>query len=115
MAFNQFSTLESSRLIFYSKIVILVENMLSIASSANKMVLNDEAKGKSLINSKKRSDPKVDPCGILIFYHAVFTLFTVVYCLWSVRQLLSNFKGFALNPKSSQVKQFISVTTRLVQ
>ena len=61
--------------------------MLSIASSANKVVLNEEAKGRSLINSKKRSGPKVDPCGIPIFTVQCeeFTLLTVVFYLRSVR------------------------------
>ena len=84
---NNFFTLESSRLVLCYRIVILVENMLSIASFANKVVLDKKAKGISLINSKKRSGPQMNRSGIPMFTMQCveFTLFTVVYCLQSVK------------------------------
>ena len=70
--------------------------MLSIASTVTKVALNEEAKERSLINSKKSNGPKMDFCEIPIFTKQCveLTLFTVVHCLRSVRYLFNNFKRF---------------------
>ena len=82
LCLNQFSTFERSRLVFCSKIVILVEDMQSKNCKANM-----QGKNAKQIKSKKRSGPNVYPCRIPVYNMQCveFTLVTVVYCLRRIR------------------------------
>ena len=65
LVFAHSSTLDTSFDNFFSRseICLWSDDAMMVVSSANKSVSDCICKGRSLINNKNKSGPKIEPCG----------------------------------------------------